>query len=357
MGVVVAIGMMMGAVPAQALSLNVLCTGFTGCLSVGRSDAGYGSIYTQSCWNMTAGHNCTNYVASRLIHGRLVARPPGTNSALTWGGAARAAGVPVDDVPAAGAVAWWDAGVGGASTSGHVAYVEAVLTDGSMLVSEDNLGGLFRWRLVTRLAGSWPSGFIHYPESDGSPTGELLSASSPLAGQIDFWGTSDDPGAPAGSRSYLVTLGGPRGASGIETFRFQSEWSRFHRIQNVATRGATTMYLYALNTVGTAGRDTLLGSRAVTIRTASSTRAALLDSSIPTWTSPKVRVSLAPTRASGRVDIMRGTTLLKRVTVAEGTPLTTTLPRQARGTWTLKVRYYRTSTFSGSSRTLYLSVR
>ena len=143
---------------------------------------------------MTAGHNCTNYVAYRLTHGRLVARPPGTDSALTWGPAAVAAGVPVNDVPAVGAVAWWDAGFAGASaTSGHVAYVEAIVP-GGVLVSEDNLRGDFRWRLLTRLDGTWPSGFIHYPASDGSPAGEFTSVTSPGAGKLDFWGCGDGPG-------------------------------------------------------------------------------------------------------------------------------------------------------------------
>ena len=61
---------------------------------------------------------------------------------------------------------------------------------GGVLVSEDNLTGDFRWRLMTRLDGTWPSGFIHYPASDGSPSGEFTSVSSPEAGTLDFWGSS-----------------------------------------------------------------------------------------------------------------------------------------------------------------------
>jgi surface antigen len=265
LGVVVALVTTGMATPAQALSIDVVCTGFTGCTTLGRSNGGYGSVFQQSFWNMTAGHNCTNYVAYRLTHGRLVARPPGTDDALTWGPAAVAAGVPVDDVPTVGAVAWWKAGVGGASTSGHVAYVEAILP-GGVLISEDNLNGDFRWRLMTRSDGTWPSGFIHYPASDGSPAGVFTSVASLGGGQLDFWGSAMDPDVPVGSRTYLVTLGGPRGTAGVETFTFETEFFRFQRTPTVGTRGATTMYLYALNAPGTAGTDALLGHRDVTIR-------------------------------------------------------------------------------------------
>ncbi|MEV7395903.1 CHAP domain-containing protein [Aeromicrobium sp. NPDC092404] len=356
LGVVVALITTMWAAPAQA-ALTVLCTGFTGCLTVGRTDSGYANVYLQSFWSMKPGHNCTNYVAYRLTHGRLVARPPGTNSALTWGPAARQAGIRVDDVPAVGAVAWWDAGVSGASaTSGHVAYVEAVLP-GGVLVSEDNLSGDFRWRLMTRLDGTWPSGFIHYPESDGSPAGELTAVASPQVGRLELWGSAMDPDAAGDNRTYLVSLGGPRGTVGAEAFTFQSEFFRFRRLHDVSTRGPTTAYLYALNTAGTAGRDVLLGHRPVTIMRSSTTRASFVDSTITRSRHPKVRISLAPTQASGTVDVMRGTTRLARVTMESGTRRTVTLPRQRKGRWAIKVRYHRTTSFGSSSRTVYLRVR
>jgi surface antigen len=354
---VVALLTTLWAAPAQALTINVLCTGFTGCLTIGYTDGGYGGVYLQSFWSMTAGHNCTNYVAYRLSHGRVVARPPGTNSALTWGPAAVAAGVPVDDVPTVGSVAWWDAGVAGASaTSGHVAYVEAVLP-GVVLVSEDNLNGDFRWRLMTRLDGTWPSGFIHYPESDGSPAGTFTSVTSPAVGELDFWGYGMDPDAQDDNRTYLVSLGGPRGTAGAESFTFQSEYFRFHRTRYVGTRGPTTMYLYALNASGTAGQDVLLGQRNVTIRSTSVTRASFVDSSITRTRHPKLRVSLAPTQAGGTVYIKRGSTLLKRITMTPGTRQTVTLPRQRKGRWALSVRYRGSTAFAPSTKTVYLRVR
>jgi surface antigen len=250
--------------PAAQASSTTLCTGSIPCLLLGHSDAGYALVSVASYWNQTPGHNCTNYVAYRLSHGgRLVARPPGTGSAWTWGEAARTAGVPVDDSPTVGAIAWWPAS---SSTPGHVAYVEEVMSDGSVLVSEENLTSDFKWRHMTRGTG-WPSGFIHYPKSDGSPSGVFTSVSSDVAGQIEFWGTSSDPdGGSVLLPKYLVTLGGPRGTAGIESFTFSTGYFNFHRIKGVSRRGKTTMYLYALNTPLTSGKDVLLGSRPVTIK-------------------------------------------------------------------------------------------
>ncbi|WP_332662838.1 CHAP domain-containing protein [Aeromicrobium sp.] len=346
------------AAPAAQASSTTLCTGSISCLLAGRSDAGYGLLSFISYWNQTPGHNCTNYAAYRLSHGgRLVARPPGTGGAATWGVAARAAGVPVNDSPTVGAIAWWPASA--SSPSGHVAYVEQVMSDGSVLVSEDNLNGDFRWRHMTRGTG-WPSGFIHYPRSNGSPSGVFTSVSAAVAGQIDFWGTSSDPdGGSLLSPSYLVTLGGPRGAAGIESFTFSTAYFTFHRIKAVATRGSTTMYLYALNTPLTAGSDVLLGSRPVTIRSTSRTTASFVDPTITAATTPRMRVTLAPTAGYGRVDITRGSTVLRSIVFEPGGVRTFTLnlPRQARGTHTIYARYRGSTRHLPSHARVSLAVR
>ncbi len=44
---------------------------------------------------------------------------------------------------------------------GDVAYVERVVSPSEIYVSEDNWGGDFRWRKITRSGGRWPQGFIH----------------------------------------------------------------------------------------------------------------------------------------------------------------------------------------------------
>lgn len=258
------------ATPAQAAptksSNKTLCKGFADCARDGRGSAGFASVYRQSFWDMRTGHNCTNYIAYRLTtKARLTDRLPDATDAGTWGKAARAAGIPVNRTPRVGSVAWWGSRKNGAGALGHVAYVEKVRRDGSILVSEDNFGGTFKWRKVSRSSRSYPSGFIHFPRANGSPSGKLLSASAAGAGRIAFSGTASESDAPSGPRNYLVTVGGPRGAAGVESFTFSSPYFRFDWLKTLKTRGATTVYLYALNTPGTAGSDTLLGQQSVTI--------------------------------------------------------------------------------------------
>ena len=360
LGVLLFSTMLSLAPPAHAAS-TFLCKGVVACLLAGRGDAGYTVLGIVSYWNQTPGHNCTNYAAYRLTHGgRLVARPPGTGSAYTWGDAARNAGVLVDDRPSVGAVAWWTAAAIG-TPSGHVAYVEEVLADGSVVLSEDNLTGDFDWRHLTRSSG-WPSGFIHYPQSDGSPLGTFDSVTSPIAGQLDFWGTSSDPDGmllvvPV-APSYLVTLGGPRGTPGVESFTFSTPYFNFHRTKGVATRGPTTMYLYALNTLLSQGHDVLLGSRPVTIRDASTTTAAMVDATITAATVPMIKVTLAPTTATGKVEIVRGSTVLTSLTFASGgtRTFTVSLPKQVIGTHTIVARYVGSTKHLPSSASVTLTV-
>ncbi len=82
-----------------------------------------------------------------------------------------------------------------------------------------------------------------------------------------------------------------------------------------------------------------------------------MDASITRTVSPKVKVSLAPTRASGTVEIMRGSTLLKRVTMTAGVKQTMTLPKQGKGKWTISVLYRDSTAYAPSSKTVYLTVR
>ena len=160
-----------------------------------------------------------------------------------------------------------------------------------------------------------------------------------------------------GDLGYLVTLGGPRGAEGVETFTFATPYFRFHRLKTVVTRGPTTMYLYALNTAGTAGSDTLLGVRQVTVRRASSMRASMVDRTIWRTIRPKVRVSLLPATVGGTVDIRRGSTRLATTTVTAGSSRVITLPRLKRGSHTLRVQYRGSSIYAGTSRWLTVTVR
>jgi len=103
---------------------------------------------------------CTSYVASKLNRRGV----PFSNqykisrwgNASNWSNAARAAGIPQDDsnvTPRFGDVAWF--------SSGHVAYVERVLGNGTIDISEYNYGS--RHDYGTRnIKISSVSKFIHF---------------------------------------------------------------------------------------------------------------------------------------------------------------------------------------------------
>jgi surface antigen len=136
-----------------------ICTGYQGCVSSGHPDHGYGANSGNSYWGMFMGHNCTNYVAyMESLYG--VSSPGGLGNASTWGPVAAAKGYLVDGNPAVGAVAWWAANAGRGS-SGHVAYVEGVNSDGSVTVSQDVWGGNYSWEIIPKTS---PSGYVHFKD-------------------------------------------------------------------------------------------------------------------------------------------------------------------------------------------------
>jgi surface antigen len=143
-----------------------LCSGYDECRAGGYSDADYGSNSMNPYWNMVAGHNCTNYVAYRLVRAGLPnVRPPADPGqqnnhldAWQWGEVYASR---TDTTPEPGSVAWWatDAGKG---AIGHVAWVESVNPDGSVTISEDSSSGHdFDWKTIPPGHG-WPTGFIHF---------------------------------------------------------------------------------------------------------------------------------------------------------------------------------------------------
>jgi surface antigen len=58
-----------------------------------------------------------------------------------WAGHARASGFPVGRHPRKGDIAVWQPGVGGASSKGHLAYVESVTAKGKVRVTQVNWNG------------------------------------------------------------------------------------------------------------------------------------------------------------------------------------------------------------------------
>ena len=143
--------------PARSYEWSVLCTGYDACAAAGYSNAGYKDHSSTSYWSQSTGHNCTNHVAYRLVTNGLLNKRPSqlSGNAYNWGSAFA---TQTDDAPAVGSVAWWGQSFSG---TGHVAYVEKVVSANQIVISEDNWGGDFRWRTVTRSGGLWPDGFIH----------------------------------------------------------------------------------------------------------------------------------------------------------------------------------------------------
>lgn len=155
-------GLLVAAPRAEATS-TLLCKGFAGCKTAGYARFGYKEAHTQMWWQMYAGHNCTNYVAYRMVRSGMSATRPwsGSGDARNWGYALASK---VNQTPTVGSIAWW--------SSNHVAYVEQVIDANTIVISEDHWGGDFDWRKIVRAGGGWPTGFIHLND-------EALVATSP----------------------------------------------------------------------------------------------------------------------------------------------------------------------------------
>ena len=158
-----------------------LCDGYAGCQAAGYGNAGYRQASSTMYWRMFAGHNCTNYVAYRLIQsGMPDVRPwQGDGNASNWGVAMASI---TDQTPTVGSVAWYRPNVTPAGSNGHVAMVEQVISDTEIVVSEDYWGGDFHWRRVTKTGGGWPSGFIHFNDRVVAPTTAPAIVGSPAVG-------------------------------------------------------------------------------------------------------------------------------------------------------------------------------
>ncbi len=141
-------------------------------------DPAYGRVAYQSYWSMYAGHNCTNYVAWRLIQEGVKGDHSTLGNAADWSVNAKSNGAIVDQTPTVGAVAQWESGASGLSWAGHVAIVEKV-TAKSITITEDNYSsGPLRTRVITKGSYEWPSNFLHFSTSDKSSAKARIRASS-----------------------------------------------------------------------------------------------------------------------------------------------------------------------------------
>ncbi|EAW35999.1 S8 family serine peptidase [Lyngbya sp. PCC 8106] len=114
------------------------------------------------------GANCTWYA-----HGRMMqlgyseyALDSMLGNAGTWDNTA-ARGAKVRSTPQVPSIAVWEARVGGAGSVGHVAVVERVNSDGSILISESNwpTGNAYGTRTLYPNKYGWPSKFITVPKA------------------------------------------------------------------------------------------------------------------------------------------------------------------------------------------------
>ena len=202
---------------ASAASGSYLCSGYAGCEAAGYSHAGYAQRGGTMYWNMYSGHNCTNYVAYRMVQaGMPNVRPwSGSGNAMYWGTSNAAK---TDRTPEVGAVAWFRANRPGVSGSaGHVAYVERVVSPTEVIVSEDSWGGDFHWRRYSVAAGTWPDGFIHFVDTTPELTSKTppkvsgtAKVGEPLSSGRGTWSKRVD----GVSRQWLVDGQAVRGADG-----------------------------------------------------------------------------------------------------------------------------------------------
>ncbi|MBO0843864.1 MAG: CHAP domain-containing protein [Nocardioides sp.] len=130
---------------------------------------------------------CTSWVAWRLNSENKVAfndywHGAHWGNASNWRNAAKSLGVPVDNNPTRGAVAWWAAGSAG-SSRGHVAWVETV-GDGAITVEEYNYlhAGKYDTRTISSSSSLWPSGFIHIKDTQIINTGVPVVSGKPQVG-------------------------------------------------------------------------------------------------------------------------------------------------------------------------------
>lgn len=212
------LGVTVGAVPAEA-SVTTLCKGYTACARADKPAAGYAAASKKMYWRMFAGHNCTNYAAYRMVRSGLANSRPwtGGGNATNWGTAMNRV---TNGTPRVGAVAWWKAHVSPAGSSGHVAYVERVVSAGEIIVSQDSWGGDFSWARITRASKGWPSGFVHFndvrqlnttaPAITGTPkVGSVLTASpgvwTPAGARFTYQWTQDSVNI-AGATGRALTL-------------------------------------------------------------------------------------------------------------------------------------------------------
>lgn len=163
---------------------HYLCTsssGYQGTNVTGWAEKYYGCpSYASGCAAGTP-HNCTLYVAYRLMQVG-VPDPGWADNANNWAQKASSHGVFVDQTPAVGAIAQWNGG-----SLGHVAYVEASDSNGITITMDDYYtkspwpNGYTANVHIGTTSPAWPDNFIHFKDR--------VTSSQPAyyAGKIVQW--------------------------------------------------------------------------------------------------------------------------------------------------------------------------
>lgn len=159
--------------------------------------------------------NCTDWVAWRMNSTNGVAftnrmRGGHWSHANNWDDNAGALGYPVNGTPAVGAIAQTDAG-----RFGHVAWVAAVHSNGTVTVEDYNHAGTGRHAVRTVSTGTYR--YIHVKDlpAGSPPFGSFDGASAPAPGTVRVTGWAIDADAKETALSVHVYVGGPAG-SGAE---------------------------------------------------------------------------------------------------------------------------------------------
>ncbi|MEO8095396.1 MAG: FG-GAP-like repeat-containing protein [Pseudolysinimonas sp.] len=249
---IVLVAAVAAGVPSAPASAAVV----TSCTNSGCPDP---SGWSSARWQAHAGYpsnggtvdgaNCTNYAAWRLIAtaGLSSSMVSGLGNASTWDSRAKTKGFLVNKIPAVGAVAQWDAN--------HVAYVEQVNGDGTIVISESNVwvgdSSTRKWLRYRQILASAVDHFIHFRDVtaqallsliapgdfDGDGFGDLLAVRTD--GTLTLY-SGDGAGG-------LLSASGSKIASGWTKYRLISAAGDFtgdHRADVMAVDKGGRLYLY-----------------------------------------------------------------------------------------------------------------
>ena len=351
-----------------------LCKSFSVCESKGYSTHGYRAEYMTSFWNNTAGHNCTNYVAYMLTHnGRITWRPRYFGDAKTWGPQMQASGATIYATPKPGDVAWWPAYYHQTGKYGHVAMVEKVYSDGSILLSEDSFQDNFYVKRVYRGNSYWPKGFLRFPQASPSPQGRVETATmtnrpGDTFTNVKVGGYTMDPDEPSYStganQKLRVTITGTGSTTFSWSRDYDKQWGQWSHSYVLAT-GTYSVDFWGINQA--AGSDALLGTKMLSVSDPTRTAMSLSDYDYRYGGRPYVRGTVTntadPTEVYpvGTMTVKDGTRTLVTRTVTEankGVMPSYRLPTLSKGRHTIRVSFVpASSAFKSSTVYKYATVR